>query len=63
MSKTTIKTVLTTIANFIRDTATNIIPNLLTGSLITMTQFPTIGWICVALIVGWVVFIIINKLL
>lgn len=63
MSKTTIKTVLTTIANFIRDTATNIIPNLLTGSVITIAYLPTIGWICVALIVGWVVLLIINKFL
>lgn len=63
MFKTTIKTVLTSIANFIRDTATNIIPNLLTGSVITMTYLPTIGWICVALIVGWVALTIITKLL
>lgn len=63
MSKTTIKTILTSIANFIRDSATNIIPNLLTGSVITMAYLPTIGWICVALIVGWAAVTIINKLL
>ena len=63
MSKTTIKTVLSSIANFIRDTATNIIPNLLTGSVITIAYLPTIGWICLALVVGWIVLTIINKLL
>ena len=62
MSKTTTKTVLTIIANFIRDAATNIIPNLLTGSVITMTYLPTIGWICLALIVGWAALTILNKL-
>jgi hypothetical protein len=63
MFKTTIKKALTSISNFIRDTATNIIPNLLTGSVITMTYLPTIGWICIALLIGWIAISIITKLL
>lgn len=63
MFKKTTKAVLFNIASFMRDAAANIIPSLLTGSVITIAYLPLIGWICLALVAGWCLLILITKLL